>query len=82
MNVVDVENDACRGAHPGGGDVVGSRMEQRATGKHRRREMREARRVLLPRAALQLDGDAELHEPRGSADGRASGKFRSQTPAD
>lgn len=76
MNVVVVENAAAyRGAHPYGDIGPGSRMGHRSRASGNRRKMREARRVLLPRTALQFDGDAELHGPRGPAAGRARGNF-------
>lgn len=73
MNAVDVENGAThRGARrPLGG--LGPRMGHQPRAAWGRCQMRTTERVLLSGVALQHDGNAEFHGPRGSAAGGTRG---------
>lgn len=75
MNAVDVENGATHcGARPLGG--LGPRMGHQPRAAWDRCQMRTAERILLSGTALQYDGDAEFHGPRGSAAGGTRGNFQ------
>lgn len=76
MNAADTENGATHcGAHPFGG--VGPRMGHQPRAAWDRCQMRTTERILLPGNALQYDGNAEFHGPRGPTAGGTRGKFDS-----
>lgn len=74
MDIIKVEDDAARDSRPSGGIESRPRMEHQSRTSRDQRQMREAQRVLLQRAAVQFNSDAEFYGPRGSAAGRTRSK--------